>query len=191
MESQPGRPSGIPPSMRHATRPRPTVRPQTAPPPPHRPTTPPHPPQPPKKSKGPFLIGLVAIVAIAVVIVGGALTILWHSVSINSAVNSKDYQAVFLSNNMVYFGKISNINDEYVKLTNIFYLQVQGQQSGQTQAQNSTTQPQLSLTKLGNELHGPEDSMYINKKEILFWENLKPDGKVSQAILDYQNKNGK
>ncbi len=187
MESRPGRPAGIPPSMRAAARPHPATRPQSAPPP-HRPATPP-PPMPPKKSKVPFVVGVVALAVIAIVMVVAALTMVWRSVSINSAVNSKEYQAVFLSNNMVYFGKLSNINDEYVKMSNIFYLQVQGQQNGQTQT--STTQPQLSLTKLGNELHGPEDSMYINKKEILFWENLKPDGKVSQAILDYQNKNGK
>ena len=188
MESKPRRPTGIPPSMRHAARPRPAVRPQTVPPPPHRPATPP-PPRPPKQSKAPFLVGVIALAAIALVLVCAALTMLWGTINTSGAVNSKGYQAVFLSNNMVYFGKISNINDEYVKLTNIFYLQVQGQQNGQ--AQNNTTQPQLSLTKLGNELHGPEDSMYINKKEILFWENLKADGKVSQAILDYQNKNGK
>ncbi len=191
MESKPGRPTGIPPSMRHSARPRTAVRPQTAPQPPHRPAAVPPPPAPPKKSKMPFLVGIIALAAIALVLVSAALTMLWRNVSTSSAVNTKDYQAVFLSNNMVYFGKLSNINDEYVKLTNIFYLQVQNQQSGQTQSQTSTTQPQLSLTKLGNELHGPEDSMYINKKEILFWENLKPDGKVSQAILDYQNKNGK
>lgn len=184
MESQPGRPAGIPPSMRHTARPHTTARPQATPPP-HRAPGPP----PPKKSKVPFIIGIGALVAIAVVVVGIALSMLWRTVSVNSAVNSKDYQAVFLSNNMVYFGKISNINDEYIKMTNIFYLQVQNQQNGQ--AQSSTTQPQLSLTKLGNELHGPEDSMYINKKEVLFWENLKPDGKVTQAIIDYQNKNGK
>ncbi len=188
MESRPGRPTGIPPSMRTGAHSHPTAHPQAAPQ--HRPATPPPPPMPPKKSKVPFVVGVIALAVIAIVMVAAAITMLWRSVSINSAVSSKDYQAVFLSNNMVYFGKLSNVNDEYVKMTNIFYLQVQGQQNGQTQ-NNTSQQPQLSLTKLGNELHGPEDSMYINKKEILFWENLKPDGKVSQAILDYQNKNGK
>jgi hypothetical protein len=86
---------------------------------------------------------------------------------------------------MVYFGKISNVTGEYVKLTDIYYLQVQQQAQGQQPAQN-TQQPQFSLAKLGSELHGPEDTMYINRKEVLFWENLKDDGKVVQAIKNNQ-----
>jgi hypothetical protein len=42
--------------------------------------------------------------------------------------------------------------------------------------------------KLGNELHGPEDEMTIEKAQVLYWENLKPSGKVSEAISSYQSK---
>jgi hypothetical protein len=38
------------------------------------------------------------------------------------------------------------------------------------------------LTKLGGEIHGPEDLMVINRSQILFVENLKPSGEVSKAI---------
>lgn len=98
---------------------------------------------------------------------------------------SDQYQAVFLSNNMVYFGKLSNINGDFVKMTDIYYLQVQQQQGDQKTQQQQ--QSQLSLAKLGNELHGPEDAMFINRKEIMFWENLKTDGKVVQAIKNYKS----
>lgn len=90
------------------------------------------------------------------------------------------FQAIFLTNNMVYFGKISNITGEYVKITNVYYLQVQ---QGE---QKSQDQPKLSLAKLGNELHGPEDAMFINRSEVMFWENLRPDGKVVQTIRNHQ-----
>ena len=43
----------------------------------------------------------------------------------------------------------------------------------------------VQLIKLGNELHGPEDQMQITKDQVLFWENLKADGKVSKAIDSY------
>jgi hypothetical protein len=185
METKPTRPAGLPPSMR-APQPH-TVRTHAAPPPP-RPANHPAPPNPPKKHKTGMLIGLIALVAIAIVMVGAAIMMMVRGYSTSTAIKSNEFQAVFLTNNMVYFGKLSDTNGEYVKMTNIFYLQVQGQQSAQTQAQSSTTQPQLSLTKLGGELHGPEDTMYINKKEILFWENLKSDGKVTQAINNYQGK---
>ncbi len=102
---------------------------------------------------------------------------------------SSGYQAVFLTNGQVYFGKLSGETGSYATLKDIYYLQVtqpplQGsQQQGQQQAQ---AQPQLSLVKLGNELHGPVDTMQINRDQILFYEDMKEDAKVIQAINDYK-----
>jgi hypothetical protein len=95
------------------------------------------------------------------------------------------YQAVFLTNGQVYFCKLANVDDKYVKCNDIYYLQVQ--QTVQPD-QNKDQQPQVSLAKLGSELHGPEDAMYINRDQVLFWENLKNDGKVVQAIQNNQKK---
>lgn len=98
------------------------------------------------------------------------------------------YQSVFLTNGQVYFGKIANADSSYVTLKDIYYLQVSQQTQAQAQAQ---TQPQVSLVKLGNELHGPVDEMKINRDQILFYEDMKEDAKVVQAILEYQkNPNG-
>ncbi len=97
------------------------------------------------------------------------------------------YQAVFLTNGQVYFGKLSDMSASYATLSDIYYLQVtqpplQGSQpEGQQQAQ-----PQLSLVKLGQELHGPVDEMKINRDQILFFEDIKEDGRVMQAIREYQ-----
>lgn len=105
------------------------------------------------------------------------------------------YQAVFLTNGQVYFGKLSDVDGAYITLRDIYYLQVNQQlQPGgdQTPAQQEAAaaqQPQLSLVKLGNELHGPVDEMKINRQQVLFYEDLKADGKVAEAIVSYQ-KNG-
>jgi hypothetical protein len=101
-------------------------------------------------------------------------------------VESKQYQAVFLTNGQVYFGKVKNVEAKTVTLTDIYYLQSNQQNPQQGTAQQD--QPQLSLVKLGNELHGPEDMMAINRDQILFWENLKDSGKVVQAIKENQKK---
>lgn len=104
------------------------------------------------------------------------------------------YQAVFLTNGQVYFGKVSDRTSAYVRLTDIYYLQVtqpplQGSQSQQQQQQQQ--QPQISLVKLGKELHGPDDKMDINKDQILFIEDMLDDAKVVQAIREYKaNPNG-
>jgi hypothetical protein len=42
----------------------------------------------------------------------------------------------------------------------------------------------LNLIKLGGEAHGPEGDMYIAKDKILFFENLKDNSTVVQAILN-------
>ncbi|KKS44450.1 MAG: hypothetical protein UV05_C0006G0014 [candidate division CPR1 bacterium GW2011_GWA2_42_17] len=40
------------------------------------------------------------------------------------SLNVDNYQAVFLTNGQVYFGQINSINDNYVKLSNIYYLRL-------------------------------------------------------------------
>jgi hypothetical protein len=102
---------------------------------------------------------------------------------------SSGYQAVFLTNGQVYFGKLSDMSATYATLSDIYYLQVtqppiQGsQQQGQ---QAASAQQQLSLVKLGQELHGPVDEMKINRDQILFFEDIKEDGRVMTAIREYQ-----
>lgn len=95
-------------------------------------------------------------------------------------VKKDQYQAVFLTNGQVYFGKLSGLNSEYVVLKNIYYLQEDNQNlQNQTQA---AEQPNLKLIKLGSELHGPEDEMFVERDKIIFWENLKNDGRIVKEI---------
>lgn len=166
---------------------------QSTPPAPARPQRSAAPAPAPAKDKnnnkptfGSKLLVIVLIVA-ALAITAALAAGVWQSFRNTSAVNSNLYQAVFLDNGQVYFGKLSNLNSDYVQLTDIYYLQV----DQQVQPDQSTTpQQQISLAKLGNELHGPEDQMFINPEKIVFWENLKTDGQVTDAIVQYQANGG-
>jgi hypothetical protein len=131
---------------------------------------------------GRVLVILLIVVSVAVLGWFGWSTL--SAATADAAVKGKQYQAVFLTNGQVYFGKVSHTDSSYVKLTDIYYLQVQ--QQVQPKDQSSSQQPQVSLAKLGGELHGPEDVMYIARQQVLFWENLKDDGKVTKAIKDYK-----
>jgi len=142
-----------------------------------------------------------AQIALLVVVVVVAAAVTWWVVTVNnnantnsesSAVNTSEYQAVFLTNGQVYFGKLKVVNPSYLKLSNIYYLQVQSTSGGTTSASqlsatnnSSTSGNNVQLVKLGNELQAPEDMMAINRVQVLFWENLKPTGKVTQAINSY------
>lgn len=97
------------------------------------------------------------------------------------------YQAVFLSNGQVYFGKVTDANSQTLVLENIYYLRSAGNLQV-SEAKDSTAAPadNFSLIKLGNELHGPEDKMSINLSQVLFTENLKADSKVVEAIRAYE-----
>lgn len=97
-------------------------------------------------------------------------------------VEKTHYQAVFLNGGQVYFGKIGKFNDKYLTLSDIFYLRVNQPAGGSTAASSND----VSLAKLGSELHGPEDQMVINRDQVQFWENLKNDGQVVKAITTYK-----
>ncbi len=102
-------------------------------------------------------------------------------------VDSSKMQAVFLNGGQVYFGKINTLNDKFIRVNDIYYLRVnqQVQPDGSAAANNQD----ISLVKLGCELHGPQDSMVINQSQVIFWENLKDDGQVAKAVADYVKKN--
>lgn len=94
------------------------------------------------------------------------------------------FQAVFLTNGQVYFGHLENADSKNMILTDIYYLQStpQNPQQSNQNSQNNN----LTLIKLGQELHGPDDRMVIKSDQVLFWEDLKDNGKVVQAI--HQNQ---
>ncbi|MFA5184862.1 MAG: hypothetical protein WC551_00030 [Patescibacteria group bacterium] len=87
------------------------------------------------------------------------------------------YYAVFLTNGQAYFGTIGKEDDKRMVLNNIYYIQ---------KSPDSQAQSDITLLKLGNEVHGPEDMMEINKSQLLFVEKLKSDGRVMKAIQDYK-----
>ncbi len=93
---------------------------------------------------------------------------------------SNSYQAVFLSNGQVYFGKLYHENSKFSILTNIYYLQAA--QSLQPLQEGQAPPANINLVKLGGEMHGPTDEMRINREHILFIEDLKEDSRVLQSI---------
>jgi len=103
---------------------------------------------------------------------------------------SGNWQAVFLSNGQVYFGKIAKMNNDIIVLRDIYYLQVVTQPLQRSAEGETPTEPEqrLTLIKLGNEIHGPQDEMVINRNHVVIMEDLKDDSRVVQAINDYVAK---
>jgi hypothetical protein len=141
-------------------------------------------------SKAMRVVSVVLLVLAAVLIVLLAVFIMRGKTE-GSYVKKGKLQAVFLNGGQVYFGKIKTLNKDYLSMDNIYYLRV-NQQVQPKQGDKANTQNDISLVKLGCELHGPEDSMLINREQVIFWENLKEDGQVAKAVAKYiqDNPNG-
>lgn len=136
--------------------------------------------EPEKRSKK----GLVWTLAVALLVVVLAIAgwFMWSNAQNGATgINSSRFQAIFLNNGQIYFGKLSDFNDTSFKLTNIYYPQAQ---STGEEEENSTQDASsgIQLIRLGDEVHGPESEMFISKEQVLYYENLKSDSKVSQLI---------
>lgn len=103
-------------------------------------------------------------------------------------VKKSQMQAVFLNGGQVYFGHITNVNSSFLTVSNVYYLRVNQAVQPDTKTA-STASNDVSLVKLGCELHGPEDQMVINQSQVIFWENLKTDGQVAKAVAQFQQQN--
>lgn len=102
--------------------------------------------------------------------------------SVDSKVNKDGYQAVFLNESTVYFGKLSDGLPGQVKLEDIYYLR-----GGEYGVEGDILPSgDVSLAKLGDELHGPEDVMHISRDSVQFWENLKENSEVVKAIREHK-----
>jgi len=141
----------------------------------------------PKRGAGVVVTVIVIIVVIVVAWffwgqMGGGMKLPGYSAS------SNDWSAVFLSNGQVYFGKVKARTKRDIVLADIYYLQVVTvplQRTQEVAAADGSTQQELKLIKLGNELHGPADAMVINRDHTLLVEKLKEDSRVVEAINDY------
>jgi len=148
-----------------------------------------------KKSSadGSWLKGLVTLIVILIIIGGGVYLISSYTGIGSSFFNGtsglkSDWQAVFLTNGQVYFGEVTKMNNDVVILKDIYYLQVVTQplqRSQQGEEATQETEQRLTLVKLGNEIHGPQDEMTINRDHVIIVEDLKDDSRVVQAINDY------
>lgn len=155
----------------------------------HRSFAPQKSPEKPRTTRRIVLVA-VAIILLALLIGGGALA--WgRTKGTMAAIETDKYQAVFFTNGQVYFGKLHAFNGEYMRLTDIYYLQTQNGSAANSEnpQQSSNDESNVQLIKLGDEIHGPKDEMVISKQQMLFFENLKDDGKVAQSIQQHKQSN--
>jgi hypothetical protein len=131
-------------------------------------------------------IGVVAAIAAIVILLIASIVLLATNKGEGQYIKKDKLQAVFLNTGQVYFGKIKNLNGKYLTLSNIYYLQTSN--NGSSTAASSANS-NVTLVKLGCELHEPYDQMVINRDQVTFWENLQENGQVATAVANFIKQN--
>lgn len=91
-----------------------------------------------------------------------------------------DYWAVTLDTDQVFYGKLKKGNP-YDELRDAFYYQP---------GIRSSAQGNIRIIKVGTELHGPQDRVFINKTHVVMAQQLTPESKIVQAIEQYHQQQG-
>ncbi len=145
-----------------------------------------------KKSLNIFNLGSIVLLFSIAILVLAVLGSIFFSGTVSEfkSVDKSKLQAVFLNGGQVYFGRITNLNENFMKVKDIYYLRI----DQQVQPDKNGTQQQGTpiLVKLGCELHRPQNEMVINREQIIFWENLKDEtaeNTVPGAVKKYAQTN--
>lgn len=130
------------------------------------------------------VVALVAVVLLALIAGGFLLVANSSGDPFGGSVDTAGYQAVILSNDKVYFGKIRKGDGDFYELSNVYF--IREQQSSPDAA------PQRQVLPLNAELQAPENRMLIDKDKVVIIENLDKASPVLKTIqqLEEQTKNG-
>ena len=105
---------------------------------------------------------LTPILVIILLLILGWICFIFYSVLFPSSSQfekaKSEWQAIFLSNSQVYFGKVIKITDKDIVLSDVYYLQTAQLLQGPKEGHVVSAQAPL-LVKLGSELHAPYDEM--------------------------------
>lgn len=95
---------------------------------------------------------------------------------------TSEYQAVFMDNGQVFFGKLEQMGGDYPLLRNVFTVQ--------NQADPATKEVKSALVKRGVELHGP-DYTVLNARHIVAIEPVAENSRVAQVIKQAETQAAK
>ncbi len=120
-------------------------------------------------------LGSILLFIVGIGILGGIARFIYQAAGPDS-----EYKAVLLTSGDVYFAKVEAGFGHYLTLRDIYYPQVPETQPGQ--------QPQIRLIKFGNEIHGPQDEIRVNRDHVIMIQPLRLDSQVLKTIAAYKDQ---
>ena len=114
---------------------------------------------------------------IALVFVVALVTVFIMKAQPLQAIDGSKYQVVYLTNGQAYFGKLQNTDGDFLVMKTPYIAQ-----SVASSDEKSADTTQTTLLKVTDQVYGPDDSIAIKSDQVAFWQNLRDDSKVAQAI---------
>jgi len=102
--------------------------------------------------------------------------------------NQSIFYSVFLSNDQVYFGHITEETSSTIILKDVYYLKTTNPTSPGNTLNEATVSAKMSLVKLGKEMHGPKDQIVINREHVIYYEEMGVDSTIMKAIFDNEKR---
>lgn len=133
-----------------------------------------------------YRLSFIFIILIFVLILIFISISLWQNGAVRNICQTikykNSYQVVFLDNNQVYFGKITEITNRYIILQKPYFIQVQQEQLNLEEQED---QPEMKLISIKDEFHKPKDYMIIEKSSVMFIEELRSSSQIVDIIENY------
>ncbi len=131
-------------------------------------------------------VKVVLIILVFMVIVAFIGISLWQDGTFRNISQSirfkSSYQAIFLSNGQLYFGKITEITNEYIMMDSPHFLQLAQEPGEQVEPE---VQPEMKLISIKDEFHKPKDFVMIEKSSVIFIEELRDVSQIADAIENF------
>lgn len=128
-----------------------------------------------------------AILLVAAAIVAGSYGIaqLVRRDPFGGSVAQRRWQAVYLTNDRVYFGHLRAGGGDFYELRDAYFIEDATVGEGDEAKQAQRVQP---VTK---QVTGPDGRLFIRRREVRMFENLRPDSPVVKAIADVRGASGR
>jgi hypothetical protein len=93
----------------------------------------------------------------------------------DGTVNPDRWQAVFLEDGRIYFGRLEPGGEDFYVLRDAFFLQ-------ETPPEEEGDVPGREIQPVSAEFHGPENLLVLSIEHVVVIENLSPQSEVTAAI---------
>jgi hypothetical protein len=125
------------------------------------------------------------LVLLLIIVVTGFASFIYNKRKIG--VSNGTRQIVFLTNGQIYFGNLLTSQGDFVTLRDVYYPQA----VDSLRPDPSGLKKKITLQRLDEEIYAPDGNLNINKSQILYYENMRSDSKINDAINKFiqDNKN--